>query len=245
MGRSSESAGHVNLKAALRLPVHLSNPCPEPEVVYPDPGVVHVLASLEANLEFPAHVLADRVSEHEVFKGFCIWRYVERGGRGNAGLMAGGNVPDGIAAGFARRDADVRELAHHVGNVSDGYEIKLYVLTCGEVDESAGVFIRNVRKTPELYRAHASERDLYTLHLYAFLALGIGAELKAEFLKFDLPDKARQVIFYLPLVVVELLPYNLGKPFLDLPHRLLLYLNFHNYPVTSVCYSPWCEILLD
>ena len=149
--------------------------------------------------------------------------------------MARGHVPDRVPARLPRGNAGVRELSHHIRHGLEPYVIELYVLPRGEVHEAARVLVRDVGQSSQLVRSKSAVRYLDALHLHAFLALGVCAQLKTYFLELDVACKAREVVLYLTVEKFEFLPHNRGKPGLYFSHRLLLDLYLHECSLKYDC----------
>ena len=206
-GRGSESASHVDLKAA----APVAHPGPEAQVVNPYSRVVHVPVALEADLELPSHVLAYGISQHEVLKRLGVGSHVEGLRRRGAGHGRRGDVPHRVAAGFPGRDSRRRKLPHHVGNPFKLKVVELYVLASGEVKETVGVLVRNVGERPQLPRGESPVGNLYPLHLDPVLTLGVDSELKPYFLELHLTRFTRPVVGYLSLELVEFVSHELRQ----------------------------------
>ena len=84
--------------------------------------------------------------------------------RADAGERAGGDVAHGVAARFARGDADRRQPPHEGRRVFDVDEVELEVLARGDVRDAVGVLLGELGHDLELLGREPAERDLDPLH---------------------------------------------------------------------------------
>ena len=89
---------------------------------------------------------------------------IERFGVADAGERACGDIADGVAASFARRDADRAEPPHDGRRVVDVDEVILEILPCRDVKHAVGIFLGEIGQHVHLIGVQAAKRDLDALH---------------------------------------------------------------------------------
>ena len=123
-----------------------------------------VRAAAEGGLELTAEILAIGMAQQEFRQRMGVRRHVERFVRADAGVGAGGHVAHGVAAGFARGDADGGQAPHHAGRVLDVHVVKLKVLARGDVGDAVGVFLGQFGHGFQLRGVQPAGGDLDALH---------------------------------------------------------------------------------
>ena len=122
------------------------------------------------------------------------------------GEVATHHVAHGVAAGFARGQADRREEAQDLGRLLELDEVELHVLAGREVTPPARVGLRDVGARLELLGREAPVRHLDAEHLVvAALALAVDALVQAEDPEDVFVDPPVEVLADGALVGVELL----------------------------------------
>ena len=138
-------------------------------------------ASRESHLELTAEILAIRVAEQEICQRVGVRGDVERLRAADSGKWATRDVPDRVAAGFARRQAGRREIAHRQLDVVQLDEVELDVLPRGDVAELARVLLPRRRQRVELGAVENALRNLHPQHRRVVgLPLTVGAAHQAE-----------------------------------------------------------------
>ncbi len=110
-----------------------------------------------------------------------IWGDVENLAFCNTRVRAGSDVPNGVAAGFARRQSRVGKSAHRVLDLGERHEMELHVLSRGDVGEPARIAGRDAREGAQLRCCKDPLWNLHTQHVDSFrLTLPVGAPHKTE-----------------------------------------------------------------
>ena len=112
MGYSAKSTANVKLEAPFFLAIFDPLYGNATHVVHVHQAAGSLPAAGESDLELPAEALGIGVSQQKLGGGFGVRRYIEDFIAAYAGQGASRDVPDGIAAGFPRRDANGRKPSH-------------------------------------------------------------------------------------------------------------------------------------
>src|ERR1017187_4172286 len=104
------------------------------------------------------------MAKHEVRDGFGVRGNVESLFAADAGDRAGRHVANGIAAGFARGDANGRETPHQSRRVFNVDVVKLDILASSDVGDVVRIFFAKVGQHLELWSVEAAEWNLDALH---------------------------------------------------------------------------------
>jgi hypothetical protein len=166
--RGPEPTGNVHTESCLgravgELPAHGD-----------DPGVVeHRLPAIggaprEVDLELPGKALADRVPQEVTERRLGPRGDVEHLVWACPGEMAGLDVPNGVAAGFTRRQPDRGQLAQQCRDLGELDEVELQVLAGRDVAPAPAVGLGDVGEHVELGGGEAPARRLDPDHLVGF-----------------------------------------------------------------------------
>ena len=151
----------------------------EAEVVNGSQGAI-VLAAGEGDLELARQALVERVAQEVRRDRLGVGRHVEDLPLADAGQMARGHVPDGVAAGLAGGHPDFGQAAHDRPDVLERGEVQLNVLARRDVADAGGIAVGHLGDDPELRGVEAPEGNLDADHMHAGLALAVDPVLKAE-----------------------------------------------------------------
>jgi hypothetical protein len=138
-------------------------------------------AAFERDLEFARQRRAERMPKQVSRERLCIGRHIEQFVTRHAGIRARHDVPDRVAAGFARGQTRVGEMPHRQLDVVQPHEVKLHVLPGRDVPEAPGIPLGNIRQRIQLFAIQYALGNLHPKHLRIFsLALAIGATNEPE-----------------------------------------------------------------
>src|ERR1035438_1159250 len=149
-------------------------------------------ATIESEFEFAREVAGEVLAQECEGQALGVRANVEDFVVGDAGQGAGGDVADGVVAGFAIGHADIGQQVHEAGDVGERYEVILDVLAGSKVRSAAGEFVGDAGELAGLGSGEKPAGDLATHHLDAGLALPVDAVLEAERAEFVLGDLAGQ-----------------------------------------------------
>ena len=121
-------------------------------------------AAAERRLKFSAEILAIGMAEEEFSQRPRIGSDVEHFVLASSRKRAGGDVADGIAAGFARGDIGGGEAAHQAGSIVNLNVMKLDILPGGNVRDAVGVFLGEFRHGLQLIGVHSATGNFDALH---------------------------------------------------------------------------------
>ena len=128
-GQGSETAGDDHAEAA----ASVADDGAETDIVDRALDAIAVTAAVEGDFEFTGQVLGEFLAEERVGDALGVGADIENLVGGDAGPRAGGDVADGVVAGFAIGEADIGEQVHQVRDLCQGDEVILHVLAGGEV----------------------------------------------------------------------------------------------------------------
>ncbi len=220
-GQRAQSAADHDAEAALAIAHHGA----DAEIVDGSGDAILVAASIERDLEFARQVLREVLAQHRVGQLLRVGAHVEDFVARDAAPDAGGDVADGIEAGFANGESGIVQHVHQVGGARERHEVILHVLARGDVAFAAGELVGDVAELLELARCGEAAGDLHAYHLHAGLALSVDAVFQAEGAEFVVGniagDECRSLLAedlnLLPngLIVLILKGFALGEVFLD------------------------------
>ena len=121
-------------------------------------------ATGECDLELSSKALGVRMTEHEFRRCLGVGNHIEDFGSADTGQRAGRDVANGVAAGFARRDADGGKAPHQRRRVVDVDKVKLKVLARGDVQHAVGIFLGEIGQRVHLIGVQSAKRNLDALH---------------------------------------------------------------------------------
>src|SRR5690606_18098873 len=141
MWNRAQSAADEDRKATLDFAVHFAGACQQSQIVDADQPAGVLFAAGESGLEFASEVLRIGMPKQEVCHRFCVGSYVERFIVADTCKRASRDVAHRIAASFLCRDADGGEAAHQIGSIFDVDEMKLEVLSGGDMQNAVRIFV--------------------------------------------------------------------------------------------------------
>ena len=175
-GRSAEAAADADAEALL--PALFDGH--QADVMDRDQAAVFLAGGVR-DLELARQLLVDGVPQEVAQRRLGVRRDVEHAVIGDAGERVGGDVADGVAAGLARRDADLGEAAHHLRRVFEHHEVDLDRLSRRDVAElPRRIPVGDVGDGVELVGRQRAVRHLDAHHLAVGLTLAVRAVLEAE-----------------------------------------------------------------
>ena len=178
LAQRRQPAAHVHLEAGVAGRVGRDQ---EAEVVDLRLDVVEAAAAAERDLELAGQRRRVRAAQQVARHRVRVGRDVERLVRRHARERAAGDVADGVAAGLARRQADVRAQPQRQLGVLLFDEVKLDVLARGHVPDAAACpLLGDGGERLELLRVGDPLRQLDADHVHALLPLAVGSVDEAE-----------------------------------------------------------------
>ncbi len=159
-----EAPADHQLEPALRLAVFDARAGDGAHVVKVGEPAGVVLAARERDLELASEVLRVVVAEQEERHRVRVRGDVEGLVAADASVRAGGQVADGVAAGFAGGDAGRGEPPVKVRRVVDVDVVELDVLSGGDVQNPVGILLGHLREDVELIGRDLAVGDLDPLH---------------------------------------------------------------------------------
>src|SRR5256885_2606051 len=140
MRACSQAASNVKFEAAPFFAVFDSLHGNATHIVHAGQSAGLLFASGEGDFELAAEALRIRVTQQELRAGLRVRCDVEDFAVAHARERARRNVTNGVAAGFARGDADSREPSHQVWGISDMDIVELEILASSDVKHTVGIF---------------------------------------------------------------------------------------------------------
>ena len=178
-GGRAQPAPHQDLEAVAAAPVLLDDPPDGADVVDRRRRAV-LRTGREGDLEFPRHLLAERIAHQKREGGNGVGLHVEQLLRDETGQGAGGDVPHAVSARLPCRQAGLSEQPHDLRNVRKLHEVELHVLAGRQVTDPRRVPLGDVRQAVQLAAGQRPARDLDPDHLHAGLALPVDTLSEAK-----------------------------------------------------------------
>ena len=125
-------------------------------------------------------LLLRRMAEEVAGQRLAVRRDVEGLVGVDAGVGAGRDVADRVAARLARRQAGALQVIEQLGDDRERHEVELQVLPRRDVAVAARPALGHVGEDARLVGVHQALRDLDADHLDAVLPLAVGAAQQAE-----------------------------------------------------------------
>ncbi len=147
-------------------------------------------AAIEGDLELARQIAGEVLAQEGVGHPLGVRAHVEYLVAGDAGPGAGGDVADGVVAGFAVGEAGIGQQVHQVGHARQRNEVILHILARGDVAAASAELFGDPAKLLHLADGREAAGDLAAHHLDPGLALPVDAMLQAEGAEFvfgDLP----------------------------------------------------------
>ena len=127
-------------------------------------GTGFVFSTGKGHFELAAKALSVRMTQQEFRACFGVWFDIEHFTPAHTRNRARGDVANGIAARFARRNAHGCKPSHQVRRILDMDIMELEVLARGDMEYAVGIFLGHFSEGVKLIRRYAPEWDLDTLH---------------------------------------------------------------------------------
>src|SRR3989338_4932940 len=108
---------------------------------------------------------------------------VEQLGGADAGMMAGGDISNRVAARLPRGEPRLSEPEHHRGDLLQLHKMELHILPGGDVPFSPRISLGDIGQTTKLFAVQEAGRNLDPDHLKTFLPLAVNTVLKPKTLK--------------------------------------------------------------